>query len=112
MNVLLGGGSCELTHSQQRRLYTRSLQTWNITDIMLDELGNDVQSIVACASPNDTILLPSATTIQPRRSIVISSNLTISSQIDGIPRGNGTILEVERKVRFKCPTRGDLLVIR
>lgn len=110
--MLLVAASCQLTRSQRRQYYARSSHVWTITDEVLEELDNDVQAIVLCAYPNDTILVSTKRTIQPRRSIVISTNLTISSQLDGPLFRNGIVMEAESKVKFSCLTTGDLFTIR
>jgi len=80
--------------------------------MMLEELDNDVQSIVDCTASNDTILFSTSGTLQPRGTITITRNLTMSAQSDGPLFTNGSIAETERKARFSCPSTGALLVIR
>lgn len=108
----LGGGSCELTPSQRNQFYDGTTRVWTLNDAMLDELQDDVQSIVLCAAPNDTILFSTNRTILPQRSIVISKNLTLSSQGAGPLVRDGNIAEAEMKVKLTCPVSGDLLSVR
>jgi len=94
------------------RLYNQSTQTWSITDEILEDLNNDIQDVVACAASGDTILISTERMIQPQRSIIISKNLTISSQPEGPLLRNRSIIETKEKVKFSCPPSGDLFVIR
>eukprot|EP00210_Caulerpa_lentillifera_P000359 g352.t1 len=104
--------SCELTSSQRRRFYDRSTGVWSLTGEALEELNDDIQSIISCTNPDDTVLLPTSRTIQPPRSIVIDKNLTLSSQSERPLLRNGVISEMRRKTRLTCPQTGDLLILR
>lgn len=112
MYVLLDDVSCTLSSSNRMRLYNQSTQTWSITDEILEDLNNDIQDVVACAASGDTILISTERMIQPQRSIIISKNLTISSQPEGPLLRNRSIIETKEKVKFSCPPSGDLFVIR
>lgn len=110
--MYLDGESCGLTPPQRSQFYDGSSRVWTINDGVMNELQDDVQSIVLCAAPNDTILFSTSKTIQPRRSIVISQNLTLSSQVEGPLVKDGTIAEGKIKVKLRCPVSGDLLSVR
>lgn len=104
--------SCQLTASQRRQFYDTSSRQWIVTDAVLEELGNDLQSIIACTAQDDFILFSTRTRIKPRRPMTITRRLTLSAQPRGSLFRNGVLVETPRKVRLTCPDRGSLLTVR
>jgi len=73
-----------MSSEEVRRFYDESSHQWLIDDAVLGELDDDVQRIIECSNEHDLILFETHRTIKPNRTLLISTNLTLT-RCDCIP---------------------------
>lgn len=83
-----------------------------ITDDVVEELEGDLQVIVECANEEEILLFRTNRTIRLPRTLIVTKNLTFTSQSDEDFVGNGVLSSTPEIVRFTCPDSGQLLVSR
>lgn len=103
---------CDLSLEDVDRFYDAFSQQWLIDDDVLEEMDNDVQAVVECAHENDTLLFVTDQIIKPRRTLVLSQNLTLASRSESGFAENGVPVSVSEKVRLTCPDSGQLILSR
>lgn len=93
------------------RLYDNTHKIWLLDDSALQEIGNDIQAVIECASVNDILQLSSNQTIKPSRTLSISFPIKIESffQVDNAKREEST--QKDLRATLTCPRQGSLLYI-
>lgn len=105
---------CELTQNQIDDVYDESNGIWTLnTEFIEDDLENDIQLIVDCASVGDTIMFDVATTIQPESTIAVTTaDLTFTGYTDDTTIKDEIFPESDSKVTFTCPENKSIFDIQ
>lgn len=90
------------------QIWEGSSGTWILDDDVLQSLGNDLQRIVDCTQPGDTLLFDTRALISPAKKTIIPWNLTLST----LENDNRNISESSKKTNFTCPPNDGVFLIR
>lgn len=98
--------ACLLNRKQLNRYLDASSRTWLLDDEALEELNNDIQSVIDCTEKGDSVMFAASKVVTPSSRIVIPWTLTLgSSQMVGESE-NGTLAEASTMTTLTCPNNG------
>lgn len=66
---------CSLDSSVIESIYSQDTKMWILNDEALNEVGDDIQSVVECSNSGDTIVFQTKRKITPLRTIEITQPL-------------------------------------
>ena len=98
---------CTLPNRVLGGLLDEATRTWLIDDDALDEVENDLQSIINCTREGDVVLFDVARSIRPVRRVTIPWNLTLSANTESADLGGGVFPRTRAKATFRCPSRNE-----
>ena len=99
----LGDGYCSLTEEQTRRSLDEETRTWHIDETMLDELNDDLQTIVQCTEDGDVLQIRASRTVRPTARVVIPWSLTIGAEPEEVDLRDGVLPKEPKRIVLSCP---------
>ena len=99
----LGDGYCSLTEEQTRRSLDEETRTWHIDETMLDELNDDLQTIVQCTEDGDVLQIRASRTVRPTARVVIHWSLTIGAEPEEVDLRDGVLPKEPKRIVLSCP---------
>lgn len=94
---------CPLSSRQVNRYLDADKRVWTIDDDALNDIDNDLQSVVNCTNEDDIVLFNVNQTIRPSHRVIIPWNLTLSTLSERMELKDGTFPKIESKTNFTCP---------
>ena len=94
---------CSLRNRQINRYLDTDTRTWRIDDSALDQLENDLQSVVNCTQEGDIILFNVSEPVRPARRVTIPWNLTLSADTDSTDPVDDLFPRARNKAILTCP---------
>ena len=96
------GFECALTRQAKERYTTSDGRKWLISDKVLKEVDNDLQTIINCTQEGDVVSFDVTGVIQPASLVTIPWRLTLSSHVED-DFGNDDFLHSKTRSTFTCP---------
>ena len=98
---------CALTGAEQDAYLDEATRTWIIDGDALNEVDNDLQTIVNCTREGDTVLFNTTENIRPSSSIIIPWSLAFGTYSEETGLAGNVSLETRRKTVLRCPQRNE-----
>ena len=104
---MTAGFECSLRNRQINRYLEEGNRTWRIDDSALDELENDLQSIVNCTQEGDVVLFDVSGRIRLASRVTIPWSLTLGANTNSTDAAEVVTAKGPRKATFRCPRRNE-----
>ena len=104
---MTAGFECSLRNRQINRYLEEDTRTWLIDDSSLDELENDLQSIVNCTQEGDVVLFDVSGRIRLASRVTIPWSLTLGANTNSTDAVDDVVAKARRKAILRCPGRNE-----
>ena len=102
---------CALTGTRLLERIRVGRSGWRVDDSIMLRLRNDLQMVVNCTRPGDTIALNTTHPTRLATRVVVPWSLTFNTDIDAVVLDEDILQQSRRKARLSCPGESEGLFL-